>query len=85
MERKQRTNPHLGSIYTDYSVAFPGAIKEERHGHSLFTGWKPIFLGGGINLEDMGSGGEDWLLPVGYKTKQKRRMHESLRLFSRLW
>lgn len=37
----------------------------------MLAGGDPVPLGGGVDLEDMGPGAEDWLLPVGVKQRDE--------------
>lgn len=53
----------LCSVHADDAIAVASAIVKVGHGDGLFTGRNPVLLGGGIDLEDMSSSGEDRLLP----------------------
>lgn len=55
------TSSYLGSIHADYPIAVPRAVVEVGNSYSLLACWNPVLLRAGVNLEDMGSGGEDGL------------------------
>lgn len=65
--------PHLGAAHADDAVDVTVGIVEEGHGDGMFAGGDPIPLGGGVNLENMGPGTEDRLLPGGGNTGTMRR------------
>lgn len=52
---------YLGSIHTDNPIAVPRAVIEVGNSNSLLACRNPVLLRAGVNLEDMGSGGEDGL------------------------
>lgn len=56
-------NAYLGSVHTDDAVAVSCAVIEVGDRHGLFAGRDPVLLGGGVDLEDVGSGGVDRLFP----------------------
>lgn len=55
--------PHLGAAHTDDPVHVAVGVVEEGHIDGVFTGGDPVPLGGGVDLEDVGPGAEDRLLP----------------------
>lgn len=57
--------PHLGPAHADDAVDIAVGVVEEGHGDRMFAGGDPIPFGGGVDLEDMGPGAEDRLLPGG--------------------
>lgn len=58
---RRRAGWYLSSIHTDDPIAVPGDIVEVGNGDRLLARRHPVLLGGGVNLEDMCSGGEDGL------------------------
>lgn len=52
---------YLGSIHTDNPIAVSRAVIEVGNSYSLLACRNPVLLRAGVNLEDMGSGGEDGL------------------------
>lgn len=65
---QSHTSPHrstagsyLGSIHTDNPIAVSRAVIEVGNSNSLLACRNPVLLRAGVNLEDMGSGGEDGL------------------------
>lgn len=52
---------YLGSIHTDNPIAVSRAVIEVGNSYSLLACGDPVLLRAGVNLEDMGSGGEDGL------------------------
>lgn len=61
----------LCPIHADDAIAVASAVIKVGHGDSLFTGRNPVLLGGGIDLEDMSSSGEDRLLPEKNTNREK--------------
>lgn len=57
------THTHLGCIDADDAVAVTCAVVKIGDGDSLLAGRDPVLLGGWVDLEDMGPGGVDRLLP----------------------
>lgn len=55
--------PHLGAAHTDDAVHVAVGVVEEGHVDGMFTGRDPVPLGGRVDLEDVGPGAEDRLLP----------------------
>ena len=62
---------YLGSIHADNAVAVACAVVKIGDCDSLFAGRNPVLLRGWINLEDMGPGGVDRLLPGEQRTEQR--------------
>lgn len=60
---------HFGSTHTNDPVGVEVGIIEEGHCDSMLACRDPVPLGGGIDLENMGTSAEDWLLP-----REERRM-----------
>ncbi len=60
--------PHLGAAHADDAVDVTVGIIEEGHGDGMFAGRDPVSLGVGVDLENMGPGAEDRLLPGGRST-----------------
>lgn len=58
-----RDESDLWPVHTDDAKAVACAIIEIGDCNGLFAGRNPVLLGGGVDLEDMSSGGEDGLLP----------------------
>lgn len=54
---------YLGSIDTDNAVAVTRAVIKIGDSDSLLAGRNPVLLGSWVDLEDMGPGGVDRLLP----------------------
>lgn len=54
---------NLGPAHADDAVDVAVGIVEEGNGDGMFAGRDPVPLGGGVDLENMGPGSEDWLLP----------------------
>ena len=52
---------YLGSIHTDDPIAVPCDIVEVGDCDGLLARRHPVLLGAGVNLENVGSGGEDGL------------------------
>lgn len=71
-----RTHTHLGSIYADDAVAVTCAVVKIGDSDSLFAGRDPVLLGGWVDLEDMGPGGVDRLLPGEQRTGDRDSMRE---------
>lgn len=63
---------YLGSIHADDAVAVACAVVKIGDGDSLLAGRHPVLLCGWVNLEDMGPGGVDRLLPEEQRTQQQR-------------
>lgn len=57
--------PYLGPTHADDAVNVAVGIIEEGHGDGMFAGGDPVPLGGRVDLENMGPGAEDRLLPGG--------------------
>lgn len=57
------TQTHLGPADTDDAVDVAVGIIEEGHVDGMFAGRDPVPLGGGVDLEHVGPGAEDRLLP----------------------
>lgn len=55
---------HLSPAHTDDAVHAAACIIEEGHSDSMLAGWQPVTFGRRVDLEDMGSGAEDGLLPL---------------------
>lgn len=68
------TYTHLGSIHADDAVAVACAVVKIGDGDSLFAGRNPVLLGGWVDLEDMGPGGVDRLLPGEQSTEERDNM-----------
>lgn len=56
---------HLGAIQTDDAVDITRAVIEVGDSDCMLAGRQPVLLGVGINLEDVGPGTVDGLLPKG--------------------
>lgn len=56
--------PYLGAPHADDPVHVACGIVEIGDGQSVLAGGDPVPFGGGIDLENMGPGAEDWLLPA---------------------
>lgn len=65
--------PHLGPPNTNDAVHITVGVVEEGHGDSMFAGGNPVPLGCRVDLENMGPGAEDWLLPGGGSTGKMMR------------
>lgn len=70
---------YLGSIHTDYAVAVTCAVIKIGDGDSLLAGRNPVLLGGWVDLEDVGPGGVDRLLPGEQRTEERDDMRGGLR------
>lgn len=68
MDTHTHTNTHLASIYTDDAIAVTCAVVKIGDGDSLLAGGDPVLLGSWVNLEDVGPGGVDRLLPGEQRT-----------------
>jgi len=60
--------PHLGPAHADDVVHVAVGIIEEGHGDGMLAGGDPVSLRGRVDLEDVGPGTEDRLLPGGGST-----------------
>lgn len=60
-DTRRAPRSYLGSIHTDNPIAVSGAVIEVGNSDSLLACRNPVLLRAGVNLEDMGSGGEDGL------------------------
>lgn len=69
------THTYLGSIHADNAVAVACAVVKIGDSDSLLAGRDPVLLGGWVDLEDMGPGGVDRLLP------HCRGLEEQLRMY----
>ena len=69
---RKDTNTYLGSIHADNAVAVACAVVKIGDSDSLLAGRNPVLLGGRVDLEDVGPGGEDWLLPGEERNKMRR-------------
>ena len=64
-----QTNPspsstsHLGPAHTDDAVHVAVGVVEEGHGDGMLAGRDPVPLGARVDLEHMGPGAEERLLP----------------------
>lgn len=58
-------SPHLGPTHADDAVDVAVGIVKEGHGDGMFAGGDPVPFGAGVDLENMGPGAEDRLLPGG--------------------
>lgn len=56
---------HLGPAHADDAVNVAVGIVEEGHGDGMLAGGDPVPLCVWVNLENMGPGAEDRLLPAG--------------------
>lgn len=54
---------HLRTTHADDAVHVPVAVVEEGDGDGMLTGGDPVPLGVWVDLEHMGPGAEDRLLP----------------------
>lgn len=70
---------YLGSIDTDNAVAVTRAVIKIGDSDSLLAGRNPVLLGSWVDLEDMGPGGVDRLLPEEQKTEQRDDIRGRLR------
>lgn len=70
---------YLGSIDTDNAVAVTRAVIKIGDSDSLLAGRNPVLLGSWVDLEDMGPGGVDRLLPEEQKTEQRDDIRGQLR------
>lgn len=68
------THTYLGSIHADDAVAVPCAVVKIRDSDGLLAGRDPVLLGGWVDLEDMGPGGVDRLLPGEQRTEERDDM-----------
>ena len=62
---------YLGSIHTDDAVAIACAVVKVGDGDGLLAGRDPVLLCGWVDLEDMGPGGVDRLLPGGQREEER--------------
>lgn len=69
--------PHLSPTHADDAIDAAAGIVEEGHGDSVFAGWQPVTFGRRVDLEDMGSGAEDGLLPLKTGTHAKTGTHHN--------
>lgn len=60
-----RTTAHLGAIQADDAVNIARTVVEVGDSDRMLAGRQPVLLSVGINLEDMGPGAVDGLLPKG--------------------
>lgn len=60
---RQQLSAHLGAVQADDAVDVACAVVEVGDGDSMLAGGQPVLLGVGINLEDVGPGAVDGLLP----------------------
>ena len=67
------SSPYLGPTHTDDAVDVAVSIVKEGHGDGMLAGGDPVPLSGGVNLEHMGPGAEDRLLPGGGNTEMTVR------------
>lgn len=63
-------NTYLGSVHADDAIAVTCAVIKIGNSDSLLAGGNPVLLGGRIDLEDMGPGGVDRLLPGEKRDRQ---------------
>lgn len=56
--------PYLGAPHADDPVHVACGIVEIGDSQSVLAGGDPVPFGGGIDLENVGPGAEDWLLPA---------------------
>lgn len=56
--------PYLGAPHTDDPVHIARGIVKIGDSQGVFAGGDPVSFGSRVNLENMGSGAEDWLLPA---------------------
>lgn len=61
LSHRSTAGSYLGSIHTDNPIAVPRAVIEVGNSNGLLACRNPVLLRAGVNLEDMGSGGEDGL------------------------
>lgn len=71
MHSHKYTHTHLGSIHADNAIAVACAVVKIRDCDGLLAGRNPVLLCARINLEHMGPGGVDRLLPAELKNKEK--------------
>lgn len=64
--------PYLGAPHADDPVHIAGGIVEVGDGQGVFAGRDPVPFGGRVDLENMGPGAEDWLLPAGQENRDVR-------------
>ena len=65
---------YLGSIHADNAVAVTCAVVKIGDCDSLLAGRNPVLLGGWVDLEDVGPGGVNWLLPGEQRTEERDNM-----------
>lgn len=56
--------PYLGAPHADDPVHIACGIVEIGDSQSMLAGRDPVPFGGRVDLENMGPGAEDWLLPA---------------------
>lgn len=56
--------PYLGAPHADDPVHVACGIVEIGDSQGVLAGGDPVPFGGGIDLENVGPGAEDWLLPA---------------------
>jgi len=56
--------PSLGPSHTDDPVHIACGIVKIGDSQGMFAGRDPVSFGSRVDLENMGSGAEDWLLPA---------------------
>lgn len=64
---QQQLAAHLGAVQADDAVDVARAVVEVGDGDGMLAGGQPVLLGVGINLEDVGPGAVDGLLPTWYE------------------
>ena len=74
---------HLGPAHADDAVDVPVGVVEEGHGDGMFAGRDPVPLGAGVDLENVGPGAEDRLLPGGGHAGDMMRYDEIWKML--LW
>ncbi|TNN30527.1 hypothetical protein EYF80_059322 [Liparis tanakae] len=58
---------HLGAVQADDAVDVARAVVEVGDGDGVLAGGQPVLLGVGVDLEDVGPGAVDGLLPEGHE------------------
>lgn len=56
--------PYLGAPHADDPVHVARGIVEIGDGQGVLAGWDPVPFGGRVDLENVGPGAEDRLLPA---------------------
>lgn len=69
------THTHLASVDADDAIAVARAVVKIGDGDSLLAGGDPVLLGRRVNLEDVGPGGVDRLLPGEHRAGGSERQH----------